>query len=185
MRSIHSYGDLFLDAHLRKDFINLGHESTALFHGMNQEVQRGPDDRIADNFFASTPVPGNNALCLHLRFGVSLVQSKLVSRGFYDGQIDDRPMCLASNGQACIAKEVHKSWNTLGESDNLFQHASGKWRVRAAKACGMQPLGNVGAYFGQAQRTQRATVRDPLPECTQFRLPEQAQKFRLAAQNDL
>src|SRR5438552_18675526 len=49
----------------------------------------------------------------------------------------------------------------------------------------MQPFGNVGANFRKAEWPERASAGHSLPERAQFWLMQDAQEFRLAAQNDL
>jgi len=59
------------------------------------------------------------------------------------------PMGFAAEWSGMHRKEqVHKSRNTFGEPDDLFDDPHGERRSRAAESCGVQPLGNVGAHFG-------------------------------------
>src|SRR5439155_10378908 len=86
--------------------------------------------------------------------------------------------------QAGIGQEIDQTRHAITELVDCFYRGSGE-RAGAAKASGMQTLGDVSAGFGQAQGAQQAGSGDSLLQSLELRALQNGEEFRLAAQNDL
>src|SRR5437879_12564562 len=103
---------------------------------------------------------------------MGLVQSELGGRLGNDNQIDHWPACFATNGQTCIAKQVHEPGNALGKPDNLFQDLGGEWGGRAPDDRRMQLVGPVRAHLAPGVEPARAAAGNSLADGWSFRLAE-------------
>src|SRR5713226_1519420 len=139
VNGVHSYRDLFLDAHVRMSFACVGNQSAAFLHRLNEQIQSCANNGVSGALFAVSSDSGRYRPGFYQRLELRFIQSKLAGGFLHYDYINDGPMGLAANCQARIAEKINYPWYALGETNNFFEDVGRKGRIDAVETGGMKP----------------------------------------------